>query len=342
MGASVFLAAILLAGQTKPQPSFDDRVQTLADNVRTNLTLFDSMKSKIAKEDDAKKLLGQLAEKMGSIASSADKLMPQAKSDEQRIKLAVIRFEALVSTEQNSDKIVSLASDIATKYRESTAFAPVIESMIFPKYLTNEHYAPFDAIVKQSKNNEVIASANLANYFIQTIDDTADINKFRALNLVLPDTMAGKRAGRVYDFRTKLGLGSPFPPLDIELINGSTIKTQNLLGKVVVIDFWGFWCTACVGEMPEIKDYVTKNPNKLVWIGVNTDYVTKAFLAQKIKETGISWRVSYAGSPSGQLLMDIGIITYPSKIIIDSFGIVRYVPAVTDWRRVLDDALNKA
>jgi thiol-disulfide isomerase/thioredoxin len=34
--------------------------------------------------------------------------------------------------------------------------------------------------------------------------------------------------------------------------SGGAIKLADLRGKIVLLDFWGYWCGYCVGDMPEL------------------------------------------------------------------------------------------
>jgi peroxiredoxin len=38
------------------------------------------------------------------------------------------------------------------------------------------------------------------------------------------------------------------------LLDGSTVTTQSLLGKVMLVNFWATTCVACVKEMPALVD----------------------------------------------------------------------------------------
>lgn len=38
-------------------------------------------------------------------------------------------------------------------------------------------------------------------------------------------------------------------------LEGDTIRSEELAGKVVVINFWGTWCGPCVVEMPGIQKF---------------------------------------------------------------------------------------
>ena len=328
---------MLMFGQT-----VDEKTTKLFDDYRQTMTLFDSLRVSVKADADGAKLITQFREKLQIIAQSATKYEVEAKTGEAKARLAVIRFEALASTLQPAEQTDALATEIVTKYRESAGLCPYIEDLTFYKVLGHDRYAPIDALLKQSKSPEVLASAFLANYFAQTMNDSFDIDSFRKLSLSFKDTKAGKRAARVYDYRTKMSLGAPMPALELELLSGFKLKVGTLLGRVVVIDFYGFWSSGSVAEMPEIKDYVSKYPSKIAWIGVNTDSWTKAYLTQHLKELGANWQSTYAGSVSGTVPMDLGIVAYPSKIIIDSFGVIRYVPGIRDWRGPLEEALSKA
>jgi thiol-disulfide isomerase/thioredoxin len=342
MSASVCLAALMLLGQSTTGAVGDDKVNQLSDDIKQTMTLFESLKTGLKTEQEAKTLVSNLGEKLTIIAQAAEKAQAQAKSDDIKAKLAMVRFEALANGVQTPTQLEVLAGEIATKYKESAGLCPSIEKLTFSQFIGQDKYGVVDAILKQSKNPEVVASAYLANYFSQMMSDSPDINKYKTLSDTYPKTKAGQRAGRIYTYRTKLGLSSPMPDLDLELITGFKFKVSSLLGRVVVLDFWGMWQPACVAEIPEIKKYNALYPSKIAWIGVNTDGCTKGYLTQQLSSMGANWQTVYGGSPTGQLPMDLGIIAYPSKIIIDSFGIVRYVPSIRDWRPVLDEALSKA
>lgn len=42
------------------------------------------------------------------------------------------------------------------------------------------------------------------------------------------------------------------PPSTFVLLDGSRTTTQDMIGKVTLVNFWATSCTTCVAEMPEI------------------------------------------------------------------------------------------
>lgn len=47
---------------------------------------------------------------------------------------------------------------------------------------------------------------------------------------------------------------SPAPESNFVLLDGSTTRTRDLLGKVVLVNFWATSCTTCVAEMPRLVE----------------------------------------------------------------------------------------
>ena len=67
----------------------------------------------------------------------------------------------------------------------------------------------------------------------------------------------------------------PVPAGDFRLrtLDGKKISLTDLRGKVVLVNFWTTWCSACVSEMPELIALQKKHGDNLVIIGVSLDYV---------------------------------------------------------------------
>ncbi len=59
--------------------------------------------------------------------------------------------------------------------------------------------------------------------------------------------------------------GDQFPDTEFRLTDGTTIKTSELKGKVVMLQFTASWCSVCRKEMPHIESEIWQkhknNPN---------------------------------------------------------------------------------
>ncbi|MFQ6613558.1 MAG: TlpA disulfide reductase family protein [Fidelibacterota bacterium] len=84
-------------------------------------------------------------------------------------------------------------------------------------------------------------------------------------------------------------VGDPCPDVEIQLTDGTFIKTAELRGKVLMLQFTASWCSVCRKEMPHIEAEIWKpyRDHGLVLIGVDRDEpvdTVKAF-AREMKIT---------------------------------------------------------
>ena len=58
------------------------------------------------------------------------------------------------------------------------------------------------------------------------------------------------------------------PELTMKTLDGETITTKDLAGKVVIFNFWATWCMPCRAEIPDLVKLQTQYKDHLVVIGV--------------------------------------------------------------------------
>jgi peroxiredoxin len=90
--------------------------------------------------------------------------------------------------------------------------------------------------------------------------------------------------------KDKFKVGDKAPDFALADTAGKTVKLSDYLGKkVILLNFWGLRCGACLEEMPYLelinKKYLDKG---LVILGVDTDGVDAAMVNDTVKEVGLS------------------------------------------------------
>ncbi|MEZ5314186.1 MAG: TlpA disulfide reductase family protein [Thermoanaerobaculia bacterium] len=79
------------------------------------------------------------------------------------------------------------------------------------------------------------------------------------------------------------------PSLELVTLTGDYISNEDLLGRVVLLDFWGTWCEPCRMAVPSLKALVersTKSPLTVISIATDQDDVV---LKEFISGHGMSW-----------------------------------------------------
>jgi len=123
------------------------------------------------------------------------------------------------------------------------------------------------------------------------------------------------------------------PEFAVTCEDGRKIVSSDLAGKVVVIDFWATWCSACRAALPEMKELVRKYPSdKLVIISSSVDRDENAWRDYVIKKE-MTWPQFL--DKEDALTSAFGVHAFPTYIVIDGDGIIRKRIVGTDPQKSL-------
>ena len=129
------------------------------------------------------------------------------------------------------------------------------------------------------------------------------------------------------------------PDFSFTSLQGEYISLDDLRGKVVVLDFWGTWCRPCVDSVPDLRSMhkkYSKEPS-FVLIGISSDIDDEKWkeFTEKNKMVWPQYR-----DRDKRILRAFGIREFPTYVVIDHEGIVRFQ---SDRERSVDlhDAIQK-
>jgi thiol-disulfide isomerase/thioredoxin len=124
----------------------------------------------------------------------------------------------------------------------------------------------------------------------------------------------------------QLAVGTKAPDFkltDWQNSNGKKVTLASLKGKVVVLDFYTYWCGPCRRAMPDNIRIAKKYKSQgLVFVGIHSDDDVA-----EMKKTIKSWPISYAvGQDTGSKAASAYKVTgYPTYVFIDRKGVIRNV-----------------
>jgi len=102
-------------------------------------------------------------------------------------------------------------------------------------------------------------------------------------------------------------------------LDGKTVTSADLRGKVVLVNFWATWCPPCRAETPDLIKLQDKYRDKLVILGISED---EEIPPQDVKKFATEQKMNYAVAMSTPELGKIfkGVSALPTTFVIDPDG----------------------
>jgi peroxiredoxin len=115
----------------------------------------------------------------------------------------------------------------------------------------------------------------------------------------------------------------PVPLLKLPDINGNMVDLRDFLGRVVVVNFWIWWCPSCKRELQELQWLWQAHPHdQLMVLGVHVGGRTEKARAF-IRKADISFPILI--DRRNEVAHRWGVTRYPMTVILGRDGLARYV-----------------
>jgi len=118
-------------------------------------------------------------------------------------------------------------------------------------------------------------------------------------------------------------IGQTVPPIYLTTFDGQAIKTTDLKGKVIVLNFWASWCLPCAGEAADLQEAWNhyEPGGKVVFMGVDyvdTEPEARGYLAK--------YNITYSNGPDMRTVISqtFHIQGVPETYFIDQEGHLAY------------------
>ena len=132
-------------------------------------------------------------------------------------------------------------------------------------------------------------------------------------------TMAWASPGSATEPRSSEGIWTGLEAVDL---TGEPWTASNLLGRVVLLDFWATWCAPCLAELPNLRRIQEELAgDDLVILGVSIDTAHRRTVRSFLLRHEMSWPQIHDGRGlAGPLARHFGVEAVPRTVVVDRKG----------------------
>jgi thiol-disulfide isomerase/thioredoxin len=111
---------------------------------------------------------------------------------------------------------------------------------------------------------------------------------------------------------------SDVPPFTVTDLDGKSINSTDLRGKVVLVNFWATWCGPCRAEIPDLVTLQDKYRDQLVILGISEDESGEEPVRQFAAKYNINYTVAMS-TPEIRAAFP-SVMALPTTYVLDREG----------------------
>jgi thiol-disulfide isomerase/thioredoxin len=194
----------------------------------------------------------------------------------------------------------------------------------------------YDGIVLARQNNLLRAEAafrgavaadpaclecifNLGFVLLKESKDAEGVQELKAVASRFSGTARGRELQRFIDDPSRVRKDFA-PEFSATLSSGEPINLDALKGKVVLLDFWGTWCRACLASLPLLKDLAANVDRKKVAIVSIDEDEPREEWERFVQGNGMNWAQVYDGDRA--LGRAFSVDGFPRYFVLSKDGII--------------------
>lgn len=170
-----------------------------------------------------------------------------------------------------------------------------------------------------------MAALEIFNLFYRRLEDQDAWEIFRHYPDSLKADGTGREIAQFFDALHRTQAGNAVITFRQQGIDGKIVDVGSMRGKIVVIDFWGTWCSPCRKSHPHLRAIYDKYHDRgLEMIGIADEGsitgITDSLWRKAVKEDGMTWLQILNDPDRTDLVKQYSVTSFPTKLIIDREG----------------------
>ena len=133
------------------------------------------------------------------------------------------------------------------------------------------------------------------------------------------------------------------PSFTLDNVSGNKISLSDINAKCILLDFWAYWCTPCIKDIPKLKEMYKKyNSAGLEIVSISTDQNLKPW-KRSVKKHNTPWpQLMDTGDQSKSISMKLNVGPIPRYIILDrNYQILHFDVDSQDLEKLIVETLSK-